>query len=202
MIAWIQGVVLEKRPPVLLLNVRGVGYELEAPMSTFSALPTTGQEATLFTHQLVREDAHQLYGFTTKRDRDVFRLLLKVSGVGAKLGLAILSGMDTQTLGRCVLEGDTASLSRLPGIGKKTAERIILDMRDRLAPADGADALDGRLVASAETPLVEDPVAEAVNALVALGLKPQEASRRVRGVSPEGRACEDIVRLALQGMVR
>ena len=128
-----KGVLREKQPPWLLVDVGGVGYELQAPMSTFSALPKTGTEVVLFAHQVVRDDAQQLFGFSQRSERDVFRQLLKVNGVGAKVALAILSGMDVTALGHCVLEGDTVSLSRLPGIGKKTAERLVMELRDRLA---------------------------------------------------------------------
>lgn len=201
MIAWLSGTLREKRPPLMLVDVAGVGYEVEAPMSTFSALPELGAEVKLFTHQIVREDAHQLYGFAERSERDVFRLLLKVNGVGAKLGLTILSGMDAVTLGRCIYEGDTASLARLPGIGKKTAERLVIEMRDRLEPVpdngpDEAGPGAGRRATGA------DPVGEAVSALLALGLKPGEASRRVAAVDTTDLACEEIVRQALKAMVK
>jgi len=201
MIGWLKGVLRDKQPPWLLVDVGGVGYELQAPMTTFSALPGTGDEVALFTHQLVREDAHQLFAFDKRSERDVFRQLLKVNGVGAKVALAILSGMDTATLGRCILEGDTTRLSRLPGIGKKTAERLVVEMRDRLGklPAGGqpGSPLDG---ASADAAM--DPAAEAVSALIALGLKAPEASRRVAAIEVAELASEDIVRLALKAMVK
>lgn len=200
MIGWLEGRLREKRPPHLLVDVNGVGYELEAPMTTFYTLPGNGETVKLFTHQLVRDDAHQLYGFAERRDRDVFRMLLKVSGVGAKIGLAILSGMDANAFARCVFEGDTASLSRLPGIGKKTAERLVIEMRDRLDRADGETG--GPLTGRTAVPRRDDPVGEAVSAMVALGFKPQEASQRVRAVDAEGLACEEIVRLALQSLVK
>lgn len=200
MIGWLEGRLREKRPPHLLLDVNGVGYELEAPMTTFYTLPQPGETIKLFTHQVVRDDAHQLYGFSERRDRDVFRMLLRVSGVGAKIGLAILSGMDANAFSRCVFEGDTASLSKLPGIGKKTAERLVIEMRDRLEKADGQAGAN----LTSGTPAAEraDPVGEAVSALVALGFKPQEASQRVRAIDAGGLACEDIVRLALQSLVK
>ncbi|MDX1512944.1 MAG: Holliday junction branch migration protein RuvA [Gammaproteobacteria bacterium] len=200
MIGWLEGRLREKRPPHLLVDVNGVGYELEAPMTTFYTLPKTGETIKLFTHQVVRDDAHQLYGFSERRDRDVFRMLLKVSGVGAKIGLAILSGMDAGSFSRCVFEGDTASLSKLPGIGKKTAERLVIEMRDRLDRSDGQTPAPG--TGQAAGPPREDPVGEAVSALVSLGFKPQEASQRVRAVNADGLACEDIVRLALQSLVK
>ena len=198
MIAWMKGVLLDKRPPLLLVEVNGVGYELEAPMTTFGDLPGNGEEIALFVHQVVREDAHQLYAFSRARERDVFRMLLKVNGVGAKLGLAILSGMNADELSRTIHEGDTGSLSRLPGIGKKTAERLVIEMRDRLDKAPDTATADP--AGTAHRP--SDPIGEAVSALVALGLKPPEASRRVSAIDATGLACEEIVRIALQSMVR
>lgn len=200
MIGWIQGALKEKRPPYLLVDVSGVGYELEAPMTTFYTLPGLGETVRLYTHQLVREDAQHLYGFAVRRDRDVFRMLLRVSGVGAKIALAILSGMDANAFSRCVFESDTTSLSRLPGIGKKTAERLVIEMRDRLDRTDGAATLSA--TGSVSAPPAADPVSEAVSALVSLGFKPQEASQRVRTVTSEGLVCEEIVRLALQSLVK
>jgi Holliday junction DNA helicase RuvA len=200
-IAWLSGTLREKRPPLMLVDVAGVGYEVEAPMSTFAALPELGAEVVLFTHQVVREDAHQLYGFAERTDRDVFRLLLKVNGVGAKLGLTILSGMDSLTLGRCIFEGDTASLARLPGIGKKTADRLVIEMRDRLKPVPG-NGSGARGLGATQPPPGTDPIGEAVSALLALGLKPNEASRRVAAVDTTDLACEEIVRQALKAMVK
>jgi len=200
MIGWLQGELREKRPPYLLVDVNGVGYELEAPMTTFYTLPQTGNAVKLYTHQVVRDDAHKLYGFAERRDRDVFRMLLKVNGVGAKIGIAILSGMDAQAFSRCVFEGDTASLSRLPGIGKKTAERLVIEMRDRLDTSDGETR--AAPAGQAAAPAMSDPVGEAVSALVSLGFKPQEASQRVRAVGGTELSCEEIVRLALQSLVK
>ena len=200
MIAWMHGVLREKHPPLLLVDTGGVGYEMEAPMTTFYDLPATGERVTLFVHHIVREDAQHLYAFARRAERDVFRQLLRVSGVGAKLGLAILSGMDAGRFARCVLEGDVASLSRLPGIGKKTAQRLVMEMRDRV---DGETSGVAAVRSGTGPPaLPDDPVAEAVRALVALGLKPPEASRRVHAVATGGLACEEIVRRALQSMVR
>ncbi len=201
MIGWLHGRLRDKRPPSLLLDVGGVGYELEAPMTTFTELPETGAEVSLHVHQVVREDALLLFGFATQNDRDLFRMLLRVNGVGAKLALAILSGMDAGALSRCIYEADTASLSRLPGIGKKTAERLVIEMRDRIDKAPGMAAVRPVLPGAAPPP-TSDPAAEAVNALIALGLKPPDASRRVRTVASEGLACEEIVRRALQAMGR
>ena len=201
MIAWLKGVLRDKRPPRLLLDVHGVGYELEAPMTTFYRLPPAGEESALFVHEVLREDTRALYAFSTARDRDVFRLLLRVNGVGAKLALAVLSGMDSATLAQCVTQGDTQSLSRLPGIGRKTAERLVLDLRDRLAVLPPL----GTLGTGAEPPVPAPPadaVSEAVDALIALGLKPAEASRRVRAAHTEEAGTEEIIRRALQSMVK
>ena len=197
MIGWLKGVVREKRPPRLLLDVQGVGYELEAPVTTFYRLPAAGEGTALFVHEVLREDARALYAFTTSRDRDVFRLLLRVNGVGAKLALAVMSGMDSTTLAQCVLQGDTASLSHLPGIGRKTAERLVLDLRDRLAVLPPLEAST-----SARPAPPADAASEAADALVSLGLKPAEASRRIRAVHTEGADTEEIIRRALQSMVK
>ena len=202
MIGWIHGVLREKHPPVLLVDTGGVGYEMEAPMTTFYDLPATGEPVTLHVHHLVREDAQQLYAFARRAERDVFRRLLRVSGVGAKLGLAILSGMDAREFARCVLEGDTVSLSRMPGIGKKTAQRLVMEMRDTLDAGISGVAGARAGTGAGPAPRGDDPVAEAIHALVALGLKPPEASRRVHAVGTADLACEEIVRRALQSMVR
>lgn len=201
MIAWLKGVLRDKQPPWLLIDVGGIGYEVQAPMTTFTALPSVGAEVGLFAHQVVRDDSHQLFGFAARSERDLFRQLLKVNGVGAKMALAILSGMDAATLGRCVLEGDTTSLSRLPGIGKKTADRLVIEMRDRLGPS-ATNGEPGSLPGGGVPDRPMDPAAEAVSALIALGLKPPEASRRVAAIDSADLACEDIVRLALKAMVK
>ena len=202
MIAWMHGVLREKHPPLLLVDTGGIGYEMEAPMTTFYDLPSIGEPVTLHLHHVAREDARHLYAFARRAERDLFRQILRVSGVGAKIGLAILSGMDADRFTRCVLEGDGASLSRLPGIGKKTAQRLIMEMRDRIeAESIGVTAVDAGTGARPAAP-GGDPAAEAVRALIALGLKPPEASRRVHAVGTDGLACEAIVRRALQSMVR
>lgn len=201
MIGWLSGTVRAKHPPLLLLDVQGVGYELEAPMTTFYDLPAPGGAVSLYTHQVVREDAQLLYGFARQAERDLFRMLIRVGGVGPKLALGILSGMDASQFGRCVFEGDTASLVCLPGVGKKTAERLVIEMRDRLnAPEETAASGLARAADALVAPA--DPQAEAVSALVALGYRPVEAAQRVRAVRQEGMVCEDIIRLALQSMVR
>lgn len=197
MIGRLRGQIIYKRPPQLMLEVQGVGYELEAPMSTFYQLPEAGQAVTLFTHLQVREDAHILYGFATEAERTLFRSLLKVTGVGAKMALAILSGMSAEQFHRCVLEGDARALTRLPGVGKKTAERLIVEMRDRVEAAGEAALPQSRPAARPE-----DPVEDAVHALIALGYKPQEASRMVSAVASPDMASEEIIRQALKASVK
>nr|VFJ87252.1 MAG: Holliday junction DNA helicase subunit RuvA [Candidatus Kentron sp. H]VFJ88900.1 MAG: Holliday junction DNA helicase subunit RuvA [Candidatus Kentron sp. H]VFJ95136.1 MAG: Holliday junction DNA helicase subunit RuvA [Candidatus Kentron sp. H] len=202
MIAWLRGILREKHPPTLLLDLHGVGYEIEAPITTFSALPGPGEETVLHTHQIIREDAHRLYGFAERSDRDIFRLLLRVNGVGARMALAILSGMDAAAFSRCVHENDATRLERLPGIGKKTAGRLIMEMRDRLDAVSAAGAASpvggGEYGPSGEPS--PSPRAEAISALVALGLKPPDASRRIEAIDCTGLACEEIVRRALKAM--
>lgn len=199
MIGRLRGELVYKQPPFLMVDVGGVGYELEAPMSTFYDLPLKG-EVTLFTHLAVREDAHILYGFGSDAERTLFRTLLKVSGVGAKMALAILSGMSADEFALCIQRDDTAALVRLPGIGKKTAERLIVEMRDRLDKLQPGSGL-----APPPTPSpqggAETPLADAIGALIALGYKPNDASRMVRSVESEGLSSEEIIRLALRAVV-
>ncbi|OOZ36133.1 Holliday junction branch migration protein RuvA [Solemya velesiana gill symbiont] len=201
MIGRIRGELVYKQPPFLMVDVNGVGYELEAPMSTFYDLPLQGGEVTLYTHLAVREDAHVLYGFVNDGERSLFRSLLKVSGVGAKMALAILSGMNAEEFARCVQSDDTAALVRLPGIGKKTAERLIVEMRDRLEKLEMAATGTVKMV---PTPgeVVENPVSDAVGALMALGYKPNEASRLVRAIDSEGLSSEEIIRAALKAAAK
>jgi len=200
MIAWLRGILREKHPPFLVLDVHGVGYEIEAPITTFSVLPKPGGDMALHIHPVIREDAHRLYGFAERSDRDIFRLLLRINGVGAKMALAILSGMDAVALSRCVYEGDGKALESLPGIGKKTAQRLILEMRHRL---DSTPLPDTPAVADGKTlPPSPSPRAEAISALVSLGFKAPDAGRRIDAIDCEGLACEEIVRLALREMGR
>jgi Holliday junction DNA helicase RuvA len=199
LIGFLRGVLCDKQPPTLLIDVQGVGYEVEAPMTTFYDLPAVGETVTLFTHLAVREDAHTLYGFSKLSDRSLFRTLIKVSGVGAKLALTILSGMEAGHFVACVQAGDTAALVRLPGVGKKTAERLVVEMRDRLADWETPAGAVSSSSASAD---VTNPVEEAVSALAALGYKPQEASRMVRAVDTSDLTTEEIIRQALQAVVK
>jgi Holliday junction DNA helicase RuvA len=164
-------------------------------MTTFYGLPAPGETVTLFTHLQVREDAHILYGFADEAARGLFRMLLKVNGVGAKIALAILSGMDVPAFSRCVHDGDTDSLVRLPGVGRKTAERLVVEMRDRVGEATTFVPLSSVASAQASVP---DPVDDAVRALIALGYRPQEASRMVNRVEARGASREEIIRLALK----
>ena len=202
MIGRLRGILLHKQPPHLLLEVQGVGYEVEAPMSTFYELPAPGVEVTLYTHLIVREDAQVLCGFARETERALFRSLIRVNGVGAKLALAILSGISADGFVRCVQMQDTATLTRLPGIGKKTAERLIIEMRDRLADfGTGLPGGAGEVRAAGMAPAAS-PVEDAVSALVALGYKPPEASRLVRGIDCAELGSEEIIRRALQAAVK
>ena len=199
MIGLIQGTIILKSPPMLLIDVQGVGYEIEAPMTTFYQLPETGENVQLYTHLVVRDDAHLLYGFATQDERLLFRTLIKVNGVGARMALTILSGMETSEFAICVNEGHVDRLVRLPGVGKKTAERLIVEMRDRLPRSlqhahhrrDQADQI------SSAGQATED----AISALIGLGYKPQEASRYVMAVADDSKSSEDIIRDALKASV-
>ena len=195
MIGRLRGIILDKQAPNLVLDVQGVGYEVAAPMSTFCSLPAVNEEVSLFTHLIVREDAQLLYGFATIRERLLFRSLLKVNGVGAKLALTILSGSDVDDFARSVQEGDAASLTRLPGVGKKTAERLIIEMRDRLKEISGAMGLKPVVSAAASLAGAKD---EAAAALVALGYKPVEVDKMLRSIDSQGLTTEEIIRQALQ----
>lgn len=199
MIGRLKGILINKAPPNLLLDVHGVGYELEAPMSTFYQLPAIDTEVILHTHLIVREDAQILCGFATETERRLFRSLIRITGVGAKLALAILSGMSADDFARCVSDNDVASLTRLPGVGKKTAERLIIEMRDRLDDWQTGEAATLPEVASAAH--TSDPVREAVSALISLGYRPPEASRLVQQVDNAGLGSEDIIREALKASI-
>lgn len=192
MIGSVRGRLTFKQAPRIVVECSGVGYELETPMSTFLDLPATGADLFLYTHLLVREDAQILYGFSTEDERLMFRTLLKVNRVGAKLALGILSAMTTNDFRRCVELEDTTAMSRIPGVGKKTAERLIIEMRDRIGASapGGATAATLTVAASARN--------EAVDALVALGYKPQEVNKLIAKLDIEEKSVEDIIRLALK----
>lgn len=197
MIGQLRGIILEKQPPLLLLDVNGVGYEIDAPMSTFYRLPDVGQEIILHTHLIVREDAHHLYGFSDKEERALFRTLLKVNGVGPRLALTILSSMDTQEFVRCIAHNDTANLVRLPGVGKKTAERLVIEMRDKLSHWQDNASVPLNTSSGSRHLIIQD----AISALIALGYKPQEASRAVSKIDDGILSSEDIIRRSLQERV-
>lgn len=198
MIGRITGTLLEMRPPQLIVDCHGVGYEIEAPMTTIWALPGVNEVVSLYTHLAVRDDAHLLYGFSTESERALFRSLLKVSGVGTRMALAILSGMDASQFAECVQSGDSARLTALPGIGKKTAERLIVEMRDRVG---AVDALPAAGIAPAAAAAAADPAGDAVSGLIALGYKPQEASRYVHGLDTAGMSSEAIIREVLKSLL-
>lgn len=195
MIGSVRGRIASKTPPQLTVDVGGLGYELEAPMSTFFLLPAVGEEVRLLTHLVVREDAHILYAFATDNERRLFRSLIKVSGVGPKIALALLSGISVEAFALCVQNQDIASLTRVPGIGRKTAERLVVEMKDRLGPT-----IDPTFATTASTP-APNPEAEAFGALVALGYKPAEATRLLKAAGPGTHSTEELIRRALQGAI-
>lgn len=198
MIARLSGILVAKQPPLLVIDVAGVGYEVEAPLSVFYDLPEIGKPLVLVTHLQVKDDGHNLFGFASESQRTLFRQLLKISGIGAKLALTILSGASPDELARFVSENDSAALTRLPGIGKKTAERIIIELRDKLDYLPVAAGLPGGPVAAVPV----NAASEATHALASLGFKPQEASRLVRLVAKPEMSAEDIIRLALQATIK
>lgn len=202
MIGRIHGKLIDKQPPELVVDVNGVGYEIQAPMTTIYRLPEVGSAVTLFTHFVVREDAQLLFGFYDREERSLFRSLLKVNGVGPKMALAILSGIEAQEFVRCVTESDITSLTRIPGVGKKTAERLLVEMRDRLKEWDHAPAAQGQSPAKAVSPQ-NQKIADAESALIALGYKPQEAAKSVAAVLEQhGGSSETLIRAALKRMVQ
>ena len=198
MIGRIAGKLVEKRPPWIVVDCHGVGYELEVPMTTVWSLPDLNADVVLLTHLAVRDDAHLLYGFATEAERRLFRALIKVSGVGTKVALAILSGIEADDFVRCVHEGDSARLTALPGIGKKTAERLIVEMRDRVG--DWSPSPIPSASAAAPVSSGADAVSDAISGLIALGYKPPEASKLVLGLETSGKASEDIIREVLKGL--
>ena len=193
MIGSIRGHILSKAPPQLTVEAGGLGYELEAPMSTFFHLPAVGEEVRLLTHLVVREDAHVLYAFGTEDERRLFRYVIKVSGIGPKIALALLSGISVEAFVACVHNQDVSALTRIPGIGRKTAERLVVEMRDRLAGPGGATPV-GVPAGGAES--------DAFGALIALGYKPAEASRLLKSAGPGEHSTEELIRRALQGAAR
>ena len=197
MIGMLRGKVIYRQAPDIMLDVNGVGYELQASMTTFYDLPELDHEVTLHTHFVVREDAQILYAFSSTAERGLFRTLLKVNGVGPKMALAIVSGMTVDEFAERVKAGDAIGLTRLPGVGKKTAERLIIEMRDRLPKSD-ASASIGSPLKPDQPPRKSNPEEEAVNALLALGYKPAEASRMVSRQADQDLSVEAMIRNALK----
>ncbi len=199
MIGRLVGVLVEKMSPVILVDVNGVGYEVEVPLSTLTRLPAPGVEVVLHTHFVVRDDAQLLYGFYDKLERQVFRSLIKVNGVGPKLALVLLSGMDVAEFVACIQHNDVQSLVRLPGVGRKTAERLIIEMRDRLdewgVSGEGEDAVTLSATANARAVL-----RDAETALISLGYKPQEAARVISSIKDEELDLEGLIKEALKRM--
>ncbi len=197
MIGRLKGTLIHKQPPWLVIDVHGVGYELEAPMSTFYDLPETGREVSLYTHYAQKEDSVSLYGFLKESERRLFRDVQKVTGIGARIALAVLSGVSVDDFARLVQSGDVTALTRIPGIGKKTAERMVVELRDR-ASAFGEAAV----LAGAAGPVPSDPITEALAALQQLGYKPAEAARLAEKVKADGDDAEAIIRKALKSALR
>ena len=198
MIARLAGLLLTKTPPSLLIDVGGVGYEVDAPMSTFYTLPKLGEKIVLLTHMVVREDAQLLYGFASESERALFRALIKVSGIGPKVALVVLSGMSVQEFANCVQAADATALARLPGIGKKTAERLVIELRDKVdqnlsLPLPSENAVGGSL---------SSILPEACAALEALGYKPAEALKMAKAVAAEAETVEELIKLALRRSVK
>lgn len=202
MIGRLKGILLTKQPPTLLLDVNGVGYEIDAPMSTFYQLPELNQELVLHTHLVVREDVQQLCGFITETERSMFRSLIKINGVGPKLALSILSAISADDFARCIQDNDTTTLVRLPGVGKKTAERLVIEMRDKLkdwqTDSSSNSTTSGGMI---DVQHLANPVEEAVSALIALGYKPPQASRMVSQIDSNDLSSEEIIRDALKASI-
>jgi Holliday junction DNA helicase RuvA len=190
MIGSLRGKLTFKKAPSIIIECNGVGYDVETPMSTFFELPAVGEELFLFSHLLVREDAQILYGFATDDERSLFRTVLKVRGIGAKIGLAVLSAMSVAGFNRCIEYEDATALSKIPGIGKKTAERLIIEMRDRIDKSVASDTVRLTVEQGAKS--------EAVDALVALGYKPAEVNKLIGKLDVDGQSAEGIIRLALR----
>ena len=204
MIGFIRGLIVEKQPPLLLLDVNGVGYEVNAPMCTFYRLPKLGEQTQLYTHFVVREDAHTLFGFANKKERELFRSLIKINGVGPKMALAILSGMEVDAFVLCVQHEDATTLTKLPGVGKKTAERLVVEMRDKFKDwglSQDRNNTEGMIGVDQVELSSNEYIQEAEDALIALGYKAAEANRMVSKVKDQGDNSETLIRLALKGKV-
>jgi len=200
MIGRLHGTLLEKNPPHLLLDASGLGYEMEVPLSTLYRLPEVGEVVTLHIHHLVREDAQLLYGFFEKAERDLFRELIRLSGVGPKLALALLSTLEMDELIRAVQAQDSNALLRVPGVGKRTAERLLLELKDRVKHWTDKPLSPSATASSSPSPSHKSAEADAVSALIALGFKPPQASRAVSSVAENGLASEELIRRALKAL--
>jgi Holliday junction DNA helicase RuvA len=198
MIGFLKGRLASKQPPALLVDVNGVGYELEAPMSTFYGLPAAGESVALYTHLVVRDDAHILFGFGTESERRLFRGLLKISGVGPKIALGILSGASVDDFLRIIEAEDVVMLTRIPGIGRKTAERVIIEMRDNVQKLAVPAAREGHALG----PAAPNPQGEAFAALIALGYKPPEVTRLLKAADEPGLSTTEIIRRALKSAAK
>ncbi|QQK60244.1 Holliday junction branch migration protein RuvA [Shewanella sp. LC6] len=205
MIGRLRGVLIEKQAPEVLIDVNGVGYELQMPLTSFYELPEVNQPTTVYTHFVVREDAQLLYGFITKQERSLFRLLIKANGVGPKLALTILSGMTASEFVGCVERDDIVTLVKLPGVGKKTAERLLVEMRDKLKSLMEASVGSERefVLQSnySPAPMVNSAEEDAISALISLGYKPPQASKAVSAAFKEGMDSETLIKAALKSML-
>jgi Holliday junction DNA helicase RuvA len=197
----LRGTLAEKQPPHIIVDINGLGYEVEVPMTTLYRLPSVGEPVTLHTHLVVREDAHLLYGFAEKRERELFRELIRLNGVGPKLALALMSGLEVDELVRCVQAQDTSVLVKIPGVGKKTAERLLVELKDRFKAWETVPVMSGLVVEARAGVPASSAESDAVSALISLGYKPQEASRAVSAIKEDGLSSEDMIRRALKGMV-
>ncbi|ALS98949.1 Holliday junction branch migration protein RuvA [Lacimicrobium alkaliphilum] len=205
MIGRIRGILVEKQPPQILIEAAGVGYEIQLPMTSFYQLPDAGEEVIVYTHFVVREDAQLLFGFANQSERALFRELIKANGVGPKMALTILSGMSAAQFVHCVQQQDVNALVKLPGVGKKTAERLLVELKDRLSSLLGENT-DNHLAAQPQTientfVVSDDPKEEAISALVALGYKPAQISKTVNNLHRQGMTSEDLIREVLRSML-
>lgn len=205
MIGRLRGILIEKTAPDILIECHGIGYEVTMPMTSIYALPELNQEATLYTHFVVREDAQLLYGFANKVERKLFRLLIKVNGVGPKLALAILSGMSADQFVSCVIHDDLSTIVKIPGVGKKTAERLLIEMRDRLKDwqIDSSDALSQMMPSNTieASASISDTKGDAINALISLGYSQSQAEKGVKSIFTPDKTSEDLIRDALKAMI-
>lgn len=198
MIGRLQGKIIEKQPPEMVIDVQGVGYEVLLPMTSFYSLPQVGEEAAVFTHLVVREDAHLLFGFAQKQDRTLFRELIKTNGVGPKLALAILSAMSAAQFANAVENEDSVQLTKIPGIGRKTAERLVVELKGKFKGSAQSEFFETHSAGNVAAGQVQDPAGEARDALIALGYKPADAEKMIKKVNKTGATSEQLIREALK----